>query len=79
MPYEVLTDGFHDDLVSWCQQYVGDLLWSRPNVEWKGQGWTINAYGFSNNRNRTFYMIKLEDRKLATFAELRWGTHFYKD
>lgn len=66
MPYEVITNAFHSDVVEWLQENVGDLLWSRPIVEWRGRGWTINSMGHR-------YLIRIDDAELAVVCALRWN------
>jgi hypothetical protein len=76
MPYEVKTNGFHDEVVEWLQENVGDLLWSRPIVEWKGKGWTMNHFGSlinESNPGRYRYLIRINDAELATMCALRWS------
>ena len=76
MPYEITTNAHCDDLISWLQQNIGDLQWSRPNVEWKGRGWTVNAQGAVRPRGiptAISYVIRVEDSKLATLTALRWS------
>lgn len=75
MPYEVTTNAYYEDLIEWLQINVGDLQWSRPIVEWKGRGWTINAQGAVRPRGlptAISYIIRVDDPKLATLAALRW-------
>ena len=77
MPYEITTSAYCDDVVAWLQTNIGDLQWSRPNVEWKGRGWTLNAKGAVSPRgfsSRISYIIRVEDPKLATLAALRWSS-----
>lgn len=77
MPYEIHTSAHHDDVLSWLQENVGDLQWSRPIVEWQGQGWRLNAYGLIRARGKPSsvrYIIKVDDAKLATLAALRWSS-----
>jgi hypothetical protein len=75
MPYEVTTNAFHEDVVSWLQENVGNLLWSRPIVEWHGRGWAMNSLGYEPTGNRDFrYIIKVDDPKLATLTALRWSS-----
>lgn len=73
---EVITDAFCLDVVEWLQENVGSLLWCRPNVEWKGQGWTLNAYGYNKSKNKTYYMIRIGNDKLGMLAQLKWGSYY---
>ena len=75
MPYEITTTAYYEDVISWLQENVGDLLWSRPVVEWRGRGWTMNILGMkrSVHQSYTTYTIRLDDAKLATLAALRWS------
>lgn len=74
MPYEIATDAYYEDLIEWLQENVGQLLWSRPIVEWKGQGWAVNAYGLTKSRTGgSRFIVKIDDCKLATLAALRWS------
>lgn len=70
MPYEVRTNAFHSDVVEWLQENVGDLLWSRPIVEWRGKGWTMNSIGPLDSGYR--YLIRIDDAELAVLCSLRW-------
>lgn len=70
MPYEVRTNAFYSDVIEWLQENVGDLLWSRPIVEWKGRGWTMNSIGSLESNHR--YLIRIEDAELAVMCALRW-------
>lgn len=75
MPYEVRTNAFHSDVVEWLQENVGDLLWSRPIVEWRGLGWTMNSMGsITNSRDGQGYgyLIRIDDAELAVVCALRW-------
>jgi hypothetical protein len=77
MPYEIRTSAFYEDVISWLQENIGDLQWSRPIVEWKGRGWSMNAYGVVGAKyglNRMFYIIRVDDAKLATLTTLRWSS-----
>lgn len=71
MPYEVKTNAFHTDVVGWLQENVGDLLWRRPIVEWKGRGWTMNHLGGTDTDHR--YLIRIDDKELATICALKWS------
>lgn len=76
MPYEVKTNGFYSEVVEWLQENVGDLLWSRPIVEWRGRGWTMNHLGSlinDSNDGNYRYLIRIDDVKLATVCALRWS------
>lgn len=75
MPYEVRTNAFHSDVVEWLQENVGNLLWSRPIVEWRGQGWTMNHLGsLENSDTQGFrYLIRIDDAELAVVCALRWN------
>ena len=79
MPYEVKTNGFHSEVVEWLQENVGDLLWSRPIIEWRGRGWTMNHMGppfndtsqpYSNGGYR--YLVRIDDAEIAVMCALRW-------
>jgi hypothetical protein len=77
MPYEITTDAHYEDLIAWLQTNVGDLQWSRPIVEWKGRGWTVNAKGATYRKGLTpavSYIIRVDNPKLATLAALRWAS-----
>lgn len=71
MPYQVRTNAFHSDVVEWLQENVGNLLWSRPIVEWRGQGWTMNHFGSLDSGYR--YLIRIDDAELATICALKWS------
>jgi hypothetical protein len=76
MPYEVRTNAFHSNVVEWLQENVGDLLWSRPIVEWRGRGWTMNALGAlvnDSNDGKHRYLIRLDNAELAVMCALRWN------
>jgi hypothetical protein len=75
MPYEVRTNAFHSDVVEWLQENVGDLLWSRPIVEWKGKGWTMNHLGslITDSNNGYRYLIRIDDVELSVMCALRWN------
>jgi len=75
MPYVVKTNAFYEDVISWLQENVGDLLWSRPIVEWKGRGWTMNSFGaMPAGYDGTYrYLIRIDDKELATICALRWS------
>lgn len=70
MPYEVRTNAFYSDVIEWLQENVGDLLWSRPIVEWRGRGWTMNSIGSLDSGYR--YLIRMDDAELAVMCALRW-------
>lgn len=72
MPYEIITCEYADDVVEWLQVNIGELLWSRPNIEWRGKGWTINAYGIGRSQDRMYYLVKVDDAKMATLAALKF-------
>jgi len=73
MPFEIETRSHPDDFIPWLQERVGDLLWSRPVVEWKGKGWTVNAFGAVRPSSlSSSFIIRINDPKLATLAALRW-------
>lgn len=74
MPYEVRTNAFYSDVVEWLQENVGDLLWSRPIIEWRGHGWTMNHFGSLENAYTQGYryLIRIDDAKLAVMCALRW-------
>jgi hypothetical protein len=73
MPYVVKTSAFYEDVISWLQTNVGDLLWSRPIIEWKGRGWTMNALGGTMSKESGFlYLIRIDDKELATICALTW-------
>lgn len=75
MPYEITTNGFYTDVIEWLQVNVGNVLWSRPVVEWKGQGWTMNSLGETNRLQTGYlYIIRIDEPKLATLAALRWSS-----
>jgi len=75
MPYEVRTNGHYKDVVLWLRENVGDVLWDKPIIEWKGKGWTMNHMGSlindSNDGNHR-YLIRLDDPDLAVICALRW-------
>lgn len=76
MPYEVTTNAFHSDVVSWLQENVGQLLWSNPILEWRGQGWSMHYNGNNHGgANLTVfrYLIRIDDAKLANLTALRWA------
>lgn len=76
MPYEIKTNGFHNDVVEWLQENVGNLLWSRPIVEWRGRGWTMNHVGSLTNTindGTCRYLIRVDDERLAILTMLRWS------
>lgn len=75
MPYEVRTNAFHSDVVEWLQENVGDLLWSRPIMEWKGRGWTMNSLGTLVVKDNPGYryLIRIDDAELAVVCALRWN------
>ena len=75
MPFEIITKAHPEDVIAWLQEYVGELLWSKPIIEWHGKGWCINSYGLVSNRGKPSsisYIIKIDNPKLATLAALRW-------
>jgi hypothetical protein len=76
MPYEIYTGAHYEHVLSWLQEHVGDLQWSRPIVEWKGQGWTLNSHGLASSRRQSSvrYIIRVDNAKLATLAALRWSS-----
>lgn len=75
MPYTVTSNAFYEDLVSWLQENVGDLLWSRPIIEWKGRGWSMNGMGtMPKGYDGTYrYLIRIDDKELATMCALTWS------
>jgi hypothetical protein len=75
MPFEITTTAHYEDVIEWLQTNIGELLWSRPVVEWKGRGWTVNSYGSLRLRSSSSvvsYIIRIDNPKLATLAALRW-------
>ena len=75
MPYEITTNAYYEDIIEWLQTNVGDLQWSRPIVEWKGKGWTMNSLGGTKFKQTGYlYVIRVDDAKLATLAALRWSS-----
>lgn len=74
MPYEIRTNAFYSDVIEWLQENVGDLLWHRAIVEWRGRGWTVNNIGLNlGNGVKCEYLIRVDDPKLAVLAMLRWS------
>ena len=70
MPYEIRTNAYYEDVIEWLQENVGDLLWSRPILEWRGRGWTINRLGSATDYK---WLIRIDDSRLAMITTLRWS------
>lgn len=76
MPHEFTTSAFYGEVVPWLQENVGKLLWSRPIVEWKGEGWTMNSLGIEDRSNVVYkaqYLVRVDNPELAAVAALRWS------
>lgn len=74
MPYNIEAKGPPDQIVEWLAANAGPLMWGRPNVEWKGRGWTMHAMGFERgSAGGYYYLIRLDDPKVAALAALRWS------
>ena len=75
MLHEITTNAYYEDLIEWLQTNVGKLLWSRPIVEWKGRGLSINHLGGTSFRQDSYrYLVRIDDSRLATLAALRWSS-----
>ena len=66
MPYQVKTSMYYEDVLEWLQENVGELLWSRPIVEWKGRGWSMHI-----TQQGARYIVRIDDYKLAVLAGLK--------
>lgn len=74
MPYDVVVTGNHAEIVEWLGANVGQVLWKRSIIEWKGTGWAMHLYGY----NTTFpyqpakFIVRIDDEKLSILCSLRW-------
>lgn len=69
----IRTERYWEEVVEWLQVNVGPLQWSKPIVEWKGQGWTMKAGREVAQRGamgRAFYLVKIDDPHKATWFGL---------
>lgn len=73
MPYEVVVSMYYEEAIEWLQENVGNLLWSRPIIEWKGEGWTMHSLGVRDRSTVIYkpqYLIRIDDAKLAMWAKI---------
>lgn len=75
MTHQIKTSSFHSDVLEWLQENVGDLLWSKPIIEWHGRGWhMVNQYSIvPYTVPDLHYVITVDDPKLAILTSLRWS------
>jgi hypothetical protein len=64
-------------MIRWCEENVGELLWSRPIIEWHGKGWHIKNASIPDSKwsKRTIRVceITIDDEQLLTQFVLRWA------
>lgn len=54
-----------NELVDWCKDNVGHLIWSNNISEWIGYGWAIT-------RVRGGFEVHVDDPVKCTLALLKW-------
>lgn len=66
----VKTYRFHDDVIRWLCLNVGPLLWKRPIVEWKGNGWYVKSGKYDPHHGRVHYLVDIDDPHLETLFRI---------
>lgn len=75
MPHNIIAKGNHNEIVEWLEANISKVLWSKPIVEWKGSGWSMNLYGYSGSfpYQPTKFLVRIDDERLALLCSLRWA------
>jgi hypothetical protein len=71
----VRTYRYYNEVVNWLTANVGNVLWSRPIVEWHGQGWHMKSNVCTDDPGKhqtghRCYDVQFEDSKKATLFGL---------
>ena len=69
------THRYYNEVVNWLTVNVGEILWSRPIVEWRGRGWHMKSnvcddFSDSHRLGHISYTVQFEDSKKATLFGL---------
>ena len=64
------------EVLAWCQEHVGNLLWSQPIVAWHGEGWHMRSGSDVAPRGSMgdyWVVVEFDDPKKATEFALIWS------
>jgi len=53
------------ELVEWCTEHVGHLIWTNNLTDWIGHGWGIARIGGG-------FKVQVDDPVKCTLALLKW-------
>lgn len=75
MPHNIIAKGNHNEIVEWLEANISKVLWSKPIVEWKGSGWSMNLYGYTGSfpYQPAKFLVRIDDERLALLCSLRWA------
>lgn len=55
-----------DELVEWCTQNIGHIIWTNSLTDWVGSGWSLT-------RIKDGFDLQVTDDELEVLSALRWS------